>query len=123
VERSAVSISGEPVVLDLEMDLPVLIADGEQIMFPVVEKLVSSGLATAAGEVGKLVVAVEMNAKVLVPRLISVQQFLVDIGNAGGGHDGRHHVLQREDAIEHLTRLDLSRPAYQERGAEAALPS
>src|SRR5271154_5975004 len=32
---------GEPVVLDLKMDLPVLVADGKQVMFPVVEEFMS----------------------------------------------------------------------------------
>ena len=42
-------LAGEPVVLDLEMELPVLVADGKQVMFPVVEEFMSRQLATIAG--------------------------------------------------------------------------
>jgi hypothetical protein len=54
------------------MDLPVLVADGKQFMFPVVKEFMSRRLAAATGEVGKLVVAVEMNAEMLGAGLVSV---------------------------------------------------
>jgi hypothetical protein len=56
------------------MDLPVLVSDGEQIMFPVVEEFVSRGLAAAASQVRKLVVAVEMNAECFGPAWYPVRR-------------------------------------------------
>ena len=55
--------------------------------------------------------------------LVSVQEFLFDIGDSNGRYNGRHHILQREDAVQHLSWLDFSRPAHQERSPEAAFPS
>ena len=62
----------EPVVLDWEMDLPILVADGKQLVFPVVEELMPRRSVAVAGQIGKLVVAVEMNAEVLCAGLLSL---------------------------------------------------
>jgi hypothetical protein len=54
------------------MDLPILVADGKQLVFPVVEELMPRRSVAVAGQIGKLVVAVEMNAEVLCAGLLSL---------------------------------------------------
>ena len=64
-----------------------------------------------------------LDAEVFVARLITVKELFLDVRHSGGGHDRGHDVLQRHDAVEHLTAGDLAGPADQERCAEAAFPA
>jgi len=64
-----------------------------------------------------------VDPEVLVARLVARQQLFFHVGDADGGHDGRHDVLQRGDAVQDLPGGDPARPAQQQRRAEAALPA
>ncbi len=43
-----------------------------------------------------------MDLEGLVSGLVAAQQPVLDVGLAGRRHQGRHNVLKREDAVEHL---------------------
>ena len=73
---------GEPVVLGLEVHLPVVVAQREQVALAVVEELVAGGLIDLAGQVRQLVVAVEVHPEVLVAGLVALQQLLLDVRHA-----------------------------------------
>ena len=64
-------LPSEPVVLDLEMDFPILVSDRVEFMFAIVEELAARGFLALADEVGELIVAVEVYMEVLSACLIA----------------------------------------------------
>jgi hypothetical protein len=55
------------------MDFPVPVADRVELVLPVVEELVARRLLALPAEVRKLVVAVQVDTKVLVAGLVALQ--------------------------------------------------
>src|SRR3954453_11556319 len=63
-----------------------------------------------------------MHPEALLTRLIALEELLLDVGDTGGSHDRRQHVLEGEDAVEDLARGDPPLPADSERRPEPAFP-
>ena len=64
-------LTRKPVILGLEMDLPVVVADGIQFSLAVVEELQTRRLVDLTLEVGLLVVAVQMYLEVFLSGLVT----------------------------------------------------
>ena len=92
----------EPIIFNQEINLPVVVPNGKEVVFSIVEELVPSRVWIFTSQIWKLVVAVEMNVEMLVSGIIPIQQFLFDIGDAGGRHQRRQHIFQGENAITAL---------------------
>ena len=79
--------------------LPILVPEGDQhAVIIVVRKVVACALRLLTGQVGELVVAVEMNLVFLATDRRSLEQIVLDRRVAGGGEQRREPI----EAGEHL---------------------
>ena len=67
--------AGKPVVLQLEMNLPVAVANGEQIPFAKVEELIARRFFHLACQVRELIITIEVDAELFFPCLMTFKQF------------------------------------------------
>ena len=104
------------------MSLPVAVAQRRDaaVVRPV-DELLARPFALAL-ERGQQVVAVEVDLVGHVADLPSLQQFFLDAGVAGGGEQGREHVLVRTDVVDDRAGLDDAGPADHAGHAVAAFP-
>ena len=77
----------------------------------------------ASGEIGQLVVAIEVNLEGLLAGQVTRLALLDDVGDAGSGEDGRQDAFVRGDAVQYLSGWNLARPANKKRHTEAAFPA
>src|SRR5262245_54377715 len=105
------------------MDFPVIDANGVKIGLARVEELATSGFLALTGELGQLVITVEVHFEGFVAGLVAREQLLLHVRDAYGGHDGRHHILKRENPVQHLAGGNPPGPAHHERHAESTLPA
>src|SRR5262245_33651698 len=83
----------------------------------------ASGFLALTGEVGQLVITVEVHFEGFVASLVAREQLLLHVWDAYRGHDGRHHILIRENPVEHLARGNPPWPAHHEGHAESTFPA
>src|SRR5262245_46469526 len=103
--------------------LPILVADRHELAVVVeVEEFLARGLVLLAGQVGKLIVAVEMHLVGAPAGLPALQQALLHAGIAGRREQGREPVEAREYLVRHAARADAARPAHECRHAERPFP-
>src|SRR5262245_60613605 len=116
-------LPSEPIVLDLEVDFPVVDANGVEVSLAVVEELAASRFLALTREVRQLIITVEVHFVGFIAGLVPREQLLLHVRDARGGHDGRHHILKGENPIKHLARGNPPRPAHHEGHAESTLPA
>src|SRR5258705_9172659 len=96
----------------LEHELPVFVAERDEIAIIVeVDELLARATVLLSGEVRELVIAVEMHLPGLAAGLVSLQQLVLDVGIAGGRHQGRQPVEGADDVVRDRAWLNAPRPA------------
>jgi hypothetical protein len=77
----------------LEDDLPVLVAQGNEVAVVVeVDELLARAALLLACEVRKLIIAVEMDREGLASGLVALEQLVLNVGIARGRHESRQPI-------------------------------
>src|SRR6266850_1471316 len=106
-----------------EHELPVFVTHGDEIAVVVeVDELLARAAWLLTGEIGKLIVAVEMNFPGLAPGLVTFEQLVLDVRIAGCRHEGWHPVEGTDDVVRDRAWLNASGPADHAWHAERAFP-
>ncbi len=105
-----------------EHRLPLIVAKAREVaVIGPVEEFAALVRALAGEEVA-LVVAVEMNLEVLAGGVVALQELVLDVRLAGGGHQRGGPILGREDVVDLGSGRHLAGPAHHRRNAIAAFP-
>ena len=122
-ERFRPEAEGARGLLLLEHDLPVVIAQGDQLLVVVdVEERFSRSPRNLSGQVGDQVVAVQMNLVGHVADLVALGQSVLHRGVAGNSQERRQHIEVSDHLVGHAAWLDLARPAEHRRHPVGAFP-
>ena len=106
-----------------EYDFPVSGTEANELAVVVeVEELLARRFILLAGQVGKLVVAVEMHVVGAPSGLPSSKQSILDAGVARGGEQGWEPINSREYLVRDAACPDVARPAHECWHAEGAFP-
>ena len=111
-------------VLDHEVDLPVVVAQRHHVtIVGEVEELLTRPFLFLTGQVWQKVVAIQVVLVSLTVGLIACEQLLLDVSVTRDGEQCRRPVEMRHDLVRDRTSLDLAGPAYELRHAVGALPA
>src|SRR5262249_25682728 len=83
---------------------------------------VSRAFLRLTGQIGDLVVAVEMDVIRLAADRATVEELLGNVRITGSSEQRRKHVDVRNDAVEDRAGLDLTRPTHEARHPPTTLP-
>ena len=117
-------VQGAGRILHHEVQLVVAVAHGQQIeVVGEVPQYLPPALVFLAGQVGKLVVAVQVVLEGPSRGAVAFLEFVGDVGIAGRRDQGGEPVQAGKNFVGDLSRLDMPGPAHQGRDPEAAFPA
>ncbi len=106
-----------------EDDFPILDPHGDDVAVVVeVEEPAPRAFLDLAGQIGKLVVAVDVDLVDLAADVHALEEFVLHIGISGRSDERREPVVTADDLVGDRTGLDVARPADHAWNTERAFP-